>query len=518
FMVTLNEGIKKVEEIIKISSQEGKNVITGEEAFMLYDTYGFPIDLTEDMAEENGFTVDKDGFEKMMEMQRIRAREANKGDNAFTEDILVSELLSAVPKTEFIGYEHLVGQSKVLALIAEQKLVDKITDETVILVTENTPFYAESGGQVADLGVIKGHNGTMEVKDVKKVAGWILHIGQVTGSISKGEEVTLEVDSKLRSKTAKNHTATHLLHKALRQVLGEHAAQKGSLVEPNRLRFDFNHLSALKEEEIKEIEYIVNQAISETYDIECVVTDIETAQEMGAIALFGEKYGDEVRVVKAGDFTMELCGGTHVKNTGEIGAFKILSEGSVGSGLRRIEAITGQDVIDYMNHLEKELNNAAGLLKCSPQDVGKRIEALYKQLKDKEKELENIKLKISKSSSEDLVNKAVDIKGAKVLIEAVESQDANSMRQNAEMLKDKLGSAVVLLGSALGEKVLFVCFVSRDLVQKGLHAGNIVGAAAKVAGGGGGGRPDMAQAGGKDATKLNAALEEARKVVENSFA
>lgn len=518
FMVTLNEGIKKVEEIIKLATQEGKNVISGEDAFMLYDTYGFPIDLTEDMAEENGFVVDKDGFEKMMEDQRIRARQANKGDNAFTEDILVSELLAKVPNTEFIGYEQLAGKSKVLALIAEDKLVDKVNNEMAILVTDNTPFYAESGGQVADLGLIKGLNGTMEVRDVKRVAGWVLHIGQVIGSIGKDEAVTMEVDNKHRSETAKNHTATHLLHKALRQVLGEHAAQKGSLVEPNRLRFDFNHLTALKDEELKEIESIVNQAISETYDIEYIITDLDSAQEMGATALFGEKYGDEVRVVKIDNFTMELCGGTHVSNTGEIGAFKIISEGSVGSGLRRIEAITGQDVIDYMNYLEKELNHAANLLKCSPQDVGKRIEALHKLLKDKEKELENIKLKMSKSSSEDLLNKAVDIEGAKILIEAVEIQDANSLRQSAEMLKDKLGSAVVLLGSAMGDKVLFVCFVSKDLVEKGLHAGKIVSAAAKVAGGGGGGRPDMAQAGGKDANKLQEALQEARNMVENTFA
>lgn len=518
FMVTLNEGIRKVEEIIKIGNQEGKKVISGEEAFMLYDTYGFPIDLTEDMAEENGFVVDKDGFEKMMEDQRIRARQANKGDNAFTEDILVSELLSSVPNTEFIGYDQLVAKSKVLALISEDKLVDKIDNERVVLVTNNTPFYAESGGQVADLGLITGPHGTIVVKDVKKIAGWILHIGQVTGSISKDEEVTMEVDNKHRGETAKNHTATHLLHRALRQVLGEHAAQKGSLVEPNRLRFDFNHLTALKDEEIKEIESIVNQAISKTYDIEYIVTDIDSAKEMGATALFGEKYDDEVRVVKVDDFTMELCGGTHVNNTGEIGAFKIISEGSVGSGLRRIEAITGQDVLDYMNFLERELNNAASLLKCSPQDVGKRIESLFKSLKDKEKELENIKLKMSKSSSEDLINKAIDIKGAKILIEAVESQDANSLRQNAEMLKDKLGSSVVLLGSAIGEKLLFVCFVSKDLVKKGLHAGNIVGAAAKVAGGGGGGRPDMAQAGGKDTNKLKEALTEARNMVENTLA
>ncbi len=517
FMVTLNEGIKKVEEIIRVQAKEGTKVISGENAFMLYDTYGFPLDLTEDMAEENGFEVDKVGFAAMMENQRLRARQANKGDNAFAEDILVAELLAELPKTEFTGYDYLAGKAKILAIITGQSTVDQAHNEKVMLVTESTPFYAESGGQVADYGVITGGSGTMVVTDVKKVAGWVLHLGEVDGYLNKHEEVTLETEVKRRSDIAKNHTATHLLHKALRQVLGEHAVQKGSLVEPNRLRFDFTHLTALQPEELKAVEAIVNQAIAGMYDIEYIVTDINSAKEMGATALFGEKYGDEVRVVKAEDFSMELCGGTHVKNTGEIGVFKILNEGSIGSGLRRIEAVTGPYAINYMNAMEEELNYAAHLLKCSPQEVGKRVEALYKSLKDKEKELENLKLEISKSSSADLIDKAVDIKGAKVLIEALPSQDANALRQNAEMLKDKLGSSVVLLGSVIEDKVAFVCFVSKDLVAKGLHAGKIVGVAAKVAGGGGGGRPDMAQAGGKDVTKLGEALAEAKNMVENTF-
>ncbi|HZK43781.1 MAG TPA: alanine--tRNA ligase [Syntrophomonadaceae bacterium] len=517
FMVTLNDGIKKVDEIIKNGKQVGRNAISGEEAFMLYDTYGFPIDLTEDMAIENGFTVDKTGFDQMMEKQRIMARQANKGDSAFTEDLLVSELLSSIPKTEFVGYDLLNHDGNVLAIIYDDNLVDEATNKEVILITDNTPFYAESGGQVADLGLITGPSGAMTVKDVKNVAGWNLHIGKIKGAIRKGEKVTLKTDVAHRTETAKNHTATHLLHKALREVLGEHAQQKGSLVEDKRLRFDFTHLSALTSDELKKIETIVNRAISQMYEVESTVTDIDTAKDMGAIALFGEKYSDEVRVVQINDFSMELCGGTHVKNTGEIGVFKIMSEGSIGSGLRRIEAVTGQNAIDYMNMLEEELNYAADLLKSSTQDVGKRIAALQKSLRDKERELEKIKMEMTKSSSKNLIERTVDFKGAKILIETVESNDANSLRQNAEHLKDKLGTSVVLLGSVIGDKVAFVCFVSKDLVEKGLHAGKIVGAAAKVAGGGGGGRPDMAQAGGRDIDKLGEALAKAKDMVENTF-
>lgn len=516
FMVTLNEGIKKVEEIISLEKAKGSKVISGSDAFMLYDTYGFPLDLTEDMAEEQDFTVDIAGFAEMMENQRAKARQANVGANAFAGDILVAELLANIPKTDFIGYENLNSEAQVLAIIKDENLVNNASQD-VIIVTDKTPFYPEGGGQVADLGVITSENSTITIQDVRKVSNWILHLGKAEGIINLNDKVKMVTNEKLRLDTAKNHTATHLLHKALRQVLGEHAEQKGSLVEPTRLRFDFTHLSALKPEEIKEIERIVNSTILNMYEVKSINTNIEKAKEMGAIALFGEKYGDEVRVVKVDDYSMELCGGTHVRNTGEIGLFKIISEGSIGSGLRRIEAVTGQYAVDYFNLIEEELNKAANLLKSSPLDVNKRIEALFKNLKDKEKELDNLKLAMSKTTSEDLLNKAVDFKGAKLLIETVDSQDVNSLRQNAEMIKDKLGSAVVLLAAVIDDKIAFTCFVSKDLVAKGLHAGKIVGAAAKVTGGGGGGRPDMAQAGGKDINKLEDALKEARIMVENTF-
>lgn len=514
FFVTLNEGIRKVEEIIEKARREGRNIISGEEAFMLYDTYGFPMDLTEDMAEENGFDVDRDGFNRMMEEQKRRARQANKGEGAFARELLITELLGNLPKTVFTGYERLDDESEIIAIIKDDILKERVEDDEAVIVTKNTPFYAESGGQVADTGIIEGQNGCMEVKDVRKIGSFIIHAGTVKGLLCQGEKVALKVDKEKRAATARNHTATHLLHQALRQVLGDHAQQKGSLVEPERLRFDFSHLAPLSEEEIEKVEKIVNEAIWRMYPVQVEETSLEKAREMGAIALFGEKYGETVRVVKAGDFSMELCGGTHVKNTGEIGLFKILSEGSIGSGLRRIEAITGYAVLGYINKLEKEINETASILKTSPHNIAEKVEALTRTLKEKDREIEQLKARISKSSAEDLINHAYQVNGVNILVARSESEDINLLRQNAETLRDKLGSSVVLLGAAIGDKAAFVCFVSKDLVAKGVHAGKIVGEAARVAGGGGGGRPDMAQAGGKDISKLDEALHTAKNIIE----
>ncbi|MBO8159813.1 alanine--tRNA ligase [Thermosyntropha sp.] len=518
FFVTLNEGIKKVEEIIDKARGEGRRIITGEEAFMLYDTYGFPMDLTEDMAEENGFTVDREGFTRMMEEQKERARRANKVEGAFAQEVLITELLSGFEKTIFTGYEKLEDESELIALIKDGSLRERVEDDEVLVVVRNTPFYAESGGQVADKGIIEGDKGYLIVHDVRKMGGFIVHFGQVKGLLCRSEKVALKVDKDKRIDTARNHTATHLLHKALRMVLGEHAQQKGSLVEPERLRFDFSHLSSLTEEELRDIEYIVNEAIWQMFPVVVEETSLEEAKKMGAIALFGEKYGEEVRVVKAGDFSMELCGGTHVDNTGRIGMFKILSEGSIGSGLRRIEAVTGRYVLNHLNQLEKEMSYAATLLRTTPHNITEKIESLSRSLKEKEKELEQLKVKLSKASSEDLLSQAYEFNGVNVLVARTESEDVNLLRQNAEMLRDKLKSGIVLLGSVIGDKVSLVCFVSKDLVDKGVHAGKIVGAAAKVAGGGGGGRPDMAQAGGKEPAKLDEALKTARDLIENTLA
>ncbi|MDD3268718.1 MAG: alanine--tRNA ligase [Syntrophomonadaceae bacterium] len=519
FLLTLNEGIKKVEEILKEAKAQGKDIIPGEAAFMLYDTYGFPLDLTEDMAEENRFSVDKEAFNRCMEEQRQRARQANKGEDVFALDRLLSELLSGFANTVFTGYEKTVDNSPILAIVKDEALLDEVMDaEDVVMLTAATPFYAESGGQLADAGVIKGNQGVMEVQEVRKLAGWVLHKGLVKGLIRVGDEAVLEVASNTRMDTARNHTATHLLHRALRQVLGEHAQQKGSLVGPKRLRFDFSHLSGVSDEELSQIEQLVNQAIWKMYQVSTVVTGLEEARKMGATALFGEKYGEEVRIVKVEDFSMELCGGTHVKNTGQIGLFKILSEGSVGSGLRRIEAVTGRSALEYFYQLESELKQAAAALKTTPWEINKKIDMLGRQLKEKEKEVDALKAKVSKVSSEDLLSQAYQYKDAQILITSVDIADPNVLRQNAEMLRDKLGSGVVLLGAITGEnKVSLACFISKDLVAKGLHAGKLVNAAAQIAGGGGGGRPDMAQAGARDASKLDDALNEARNMVEKTF-
>lgn len=517
FFVTLKEGVKKVEEIIKAAAAENRQEIKGEEAFTLYDTYGFPLDLTEDMAEENKFTVDKDGFNRMMEEQRNRARQAHKGGNAFASEQLLAELLAGIPETSFSGYERYEDDSVVLAIIKDEQLVDFAADTEVTVVSSSTPFYAESGGQVADNGKISGDTGSVQVVDVQKTARWILHRGRLSGSLRKGDLIRLELDCEQRLATARNHTATHLLHKALRMVLGEHAQQKGSLVEPTRLRFDFSQLSALTEDQLAEIENIVNRSILHNYPVQTTVTGISQARDMGAMALFGEKYGEEVRVVQVDDFSMELCGGTHIGSTGQIGLFKILSEGSVGSGLRRIEALTGTHALDYLNDMEREMRIAAAYLRTIPADVNKRIETLNRAIKDKEKEVEHLKASIAKAANEDIIDLAYEYKGAHILIAPTQNQDGNSLRQNAEMLKDKLGSAVVVLGAIIEDRVALVSFASKDLVARGIHAGKIIAAAAHAAGGGGGGRPDMAQAGGKDINKLNEALAAAKEMAEKSL-
>lgn len=519
FLVTITEGLKKVEDIIKTMKREGRRTMSGAEAFMLYDTYGFPLDSAEDVASENGVAVDRDGFNEQMNLQRERARQANKGGEAFAREIMISELLTQIEAepTGFTGYDTLEDNSPLVALIKDGELVSAAQDGPIIAVTAETPFYAESGGQVADKGTITGRTGNMWVDDVQKVGPWVIHIGTLKGTLTGGENVTLEVQSGSRLDTARHHTATHLLHKALQKVLGEHAQQKGSLVEPDRLRFDFSHLSALTEAELESIEKIVNESIWQAYTVETAVKSLDEARSLGAMALFGEKYGDTVRMVQVEDYSLELCGGTHVKNTGQIGLFKILSEGSIGSGLRRIEAVAGSAALRYLQEIEQEVKKAASILKTTENEVSHRVETVTRLLKEREREIDILKAKISRSASEDLLTQAVSRGDSQVLIAQLSGLEPDALRQNAEMLKDKLGSAVVLLASANQDKVSLVCFVSKDLVEKGLHAGKIVGEAARVTGGGGGGRPDMAQAGGREPAKIEAALMAARTLVENSL-
>lgn len=518
FFATLADGLRKVEEIIEKAKEQENQVIPGAEAFMLYDTYGFPLDLTEDVAEEHGLVVDREGFWAMMEQQRERGRQSFKGEGAFALEQSLARLLKGIEETIFTGYQTLEWESQVLACIVGEERVLTASDQEAVLVLDATPFYAESGGQVADTGLLLGSKGTMQVQEVKKVGGWFLHYGTIKGWMQEGDEVKAVVDSQRRYKTAANHTATHLLHQALREVLGEHAQQRGSLVEPERLRFDFSHFQALTEEELARIEEIVNEKIRSVLPVKAVVTTLQEAKQQGALALFGEKYQDSVRMVEIQNFSKELCGGTHVDNTGRIGMMVIVEEGSIGAGLRRIEALTGDAAMKYLKEQDRLVRRLAGLLKATPSELVEKTEALLRQIKETEKQLENLITRTQKEKAMRLLDSAVKLNGCSVLVAEVEAPDMNSLRNNAEMLRDKLGSSVVVLGSRLDDKVGFAAFVSKDLVARGVHAGKIVGEIAKLAGGGGGGRPDMAQAGGKNPEKLPDSLRLAREIIEKALA
>jgi alanyl-tRNA synthetase len=517
FFTTLSDGLRKVEDIVTRLREQGDQVIPGKDAFMLYDTFGFPIDLTEDVAEEYGLTVDKEGFEAMMEAQKERGRKSFRNEGAFALEKSVASLLEGENATDFVGYQCLEWESEVLAIIQNGEGVDSVNDGEAVVVLLETPFYAESGGQTADRGVIKGPEGELAVNDVQKAAGWILHYGRVNGTLRQGQEVTAQVDAEHRQATAANHTATHLLHQALRDTVGDHAQQKGSLVEPERLRFDFSHFAPLTPAEMQTIEEIVNRKVWSLLPVRALQTSLAEAKEMGAMALFGEKYGDQVRMVEVEGFSKELCGGTHVKNTGEIGLFKIVSEASIGAGLRRIEAITAGAAWESLRQADEELKKAAAFMKVGPAEVPDRVEYLLRQLREKEKELETLKSRMEKEKATDVLNQAVKVKDISVLTAEIQASDMNSLRENAELLRDKLGSSVVILGSRIDDKVGFAAFVSKELTGRGLHAGKIIGQVAKIAGGGGGGRPDMAQAGGKDPEKIGEALQAAREIIEKSL-
>lgn len=517
FFTTLSDGLRKVEDIVARLREQGNNTIPGKDAFMLYDTFGFPIDLTEDVAEEYGLTVDKDGFEAMMAAQKERGRKSFKSEDAFALEKSIASLLEGETATDFVGYQCLDWESEVMAIIQNGQGVESVEDGEALVILMETSFYAESGGQTADKGIIKGPEGILEVTDVQKVAGWFLHYGTVDGTLRQGQEVVAQVDVERRQATAANHTATHLLHQALRDTVGDHAQQKGSLVEPERLRFDFSHFAPLSPEEMRTIEDKVNRKVWSLLPVKAQQTSLAEAKEMGAMALFGEKYGDQVRMVEVEGFSRELCGGTHVKNTGEIGIFKIVTEASIGAGLRRIEAVTAGEAWADLRNAEEELKKTAAVIKTSPAEVAERVDSLVRQLREKEKELETLRNRLEKEKAADVLDLAVKVKDISVLTAEIQASDMNSLRQNAEMLRDKLGSSVVVLGARIEDKVGFAAFVSKELTKRGLHAGQIVGQVARIAGGGGGGRPDMAQAGGKDPEKLMEALQAARVIVEKSL-
>jgi alanyl-tRNA synthetase len=508
FHETLHEGLSILGNVIKKEKEKGSDTIPGSDVFRLYDTYGFPVELTEEYAEEEGMKVDHAGFETEMELQRERARSARQEVGSM--QVQGGVLGDIVVESQFVGYDQLETSSTVVAIVKHGELVDEaFSGDEVQLILDVTPFYAESGGQIADRGIIQAEGVTVSVKDVQKAPnGQNLHRAIVESGILKTDaKVTASVHQDNRVQIIKNHTATHLLHQALKDVLGTHVNQAGSLVEPDRLRFDFSHFGQVKPEELEEIEKIVNEKIWKNIEVDISLKPIAEAKSMGAMALFGEKYGDIVRVVKVGDYSLELCGGCHVPNTSVIGLFKIVSEGGIGAGTRRIEAVTGESAYQLMNDQVALLKDAADKLKTNPKEVVNRIEVLMTEIKQLQRENESLAAKLGNIEAGNLVSKAKQIDGVTVLAAKVQASDMNNLRNMADDLKQKIGSAIILLGSVNEGKVNLIAAVTKDLIDKGYHAGKLIKEVATRCGGGGGGRPDMAQAGGKDPEKLDSALQ-----------
>ncbi|WP_331691790.1 alanine--tRNA ligase [Pseudomonas sp. ZY71] len=499
FSKTLEHGLKILEQdLLELKG----TVVPGDVVFKLYDTYGFPMDLTADIARERSLTVDEAGFEREMEAQRVRARSAS----SFGLDY--NTLVKVDVATEFTGYKDTSGSAKIVAIYKDGQSVDVLNEgEEAVIVLNQTPFYAESGGQIGDCGYLQAGNARFDVRDTTKTGGAFLHHGVLdSGSLTIGAPVETHVDAEVRHATSLNHSATHLLHAALRQVLGEHVQQKGSLVDSQRLRFDFSHFEAIKPEQIKALEDIVNAEIRKNSSVETEETDIETAKNKGAMALFGEKYGDNVRVLSmGGDFSVELCGGIHANRTGDIGLLKIISEGGVASGVRRIEAVTGAQALAYLNAAEEQLKEAASLVKGSRDNLIDKLSAVLERNRQLEKQLEQLQAKAASAAGDDLSSSALDVKGVKVLAARLDGQDAKALLALVDQLKNKLGRAVILLGSVHEEKVVLVAGVTKDLTGQ-LKAGDLMKQAAAAVGGKGGGRPDMAQGGGVDAGALDGAL------------
>ncbi len=520
FNRTIDQGLAILAEMEAAMEKEGKKELAGADAFKLYDTYGFPIDLTMEILGEKGFAVDEDGFAKAMEEQKVKARSARKTTNYMGADVTVYESIDPSVTTEFVGYDRLEHTSKITVLTTETELAEALTDgETGTVIVEETPFYATMGGQCGDRGVITAPDGIFEVMDtVKLLGGKVGHIGKVTkGMLKKGDTVTLSVDAERRNDTCRNHSATHLLQKALRTVLGTHVEQAGSYVDGERLRFDFSHFSAMTKEEIARAEEIVREQIARSLPVETSIMSIEDAKKSGAMALFGEKYGETVRVVKMGGFSTELCGGTHVADTGAISAFKILSESGVAAGVRRIEALTGNGVFRYYEELEQTLADAAKTVKATPAGLVERLEHLMAEIKALQGENESLKSKAAKEALGDVMDQVQDVKGVKLLAVKVSGVDMNGLRDLGDQLKAKLGEGVIVLVSDADGRVNLVSMATEAAMAKGAHAGNLLKGIASLVGGGGGGRPNMAQAGGKNPAGMDAAIAEAKKVLEGQI-
>ncbi len=510
FLETVEQGMEILKEFIDELKVQGKDVLDGSLAFKLYDTFGFPIDLTREILYEQGLNVDEDGFLNCLEEQRERARKAQTTSSSMSQSLGEIKDLEKI-SSKFVGYDLFECEALVKGIIKDNRLVNKAGDEeseNVQILLNKTPFYAESGGQVGDQGEIIGEKSRAIVEDTY-YSPFEQPVHQIViseGQIEVGDTVKCKVYRKRRESIKKNHSSTHLLHHTLRNILGAHVEQAGSLVAPDRLRFDFTHFEAVTEEELADIEKQVNLLIWENYPVTVTVTDYDKAKEMGAVSLFGEKYENEVRVVEMGS-SMELCGGTHVNTTGEIGLLKIISESGVGAGLRRIEAITGEKAFEYMNEALKKIKNISSLLKTNEDNLVKKVEETLESLKGKEKELKTFKENIWKKELEEILEKVTKVDGVSVLAHHVKEGDPESLRRIGDYLKNKLNSGVIVLGSSHDNKVQFISMVTKDLTDRGIHAGDLVKKVAEVTGGGGGGRPTMAQAGGKNPEKINEALE-----------
>ncbi|WP_087971762.1 alanine--tRNA ligase [Oceanobacillus rekensis] len=514
FHETLNDGLDILTTVMEQEKGNGNTVIPGEEVFRLYDTYGFPKELTAEYVEEQGFTIDKEGYNREMNKQRERARNARqKVDSMQVQDTILSEI---DVKSEFIGYDKLETDALVETIIGGKEVINSaVKDDEVYLYLNRTPFYAESGGQVADRGWIYTENASAYVLDVQKSPkGQNIHRVQIKdGEIRQGDKVKAVIDSHFRNFVIKNHTATHLLHQALKDVLGNHVNQAGSLVTPERLRFDFSHFNSVSSEELKEIEQIVNEKVWESISLIISNKKLDAAKEMGAMALFGEKYGDIVRVVQIGDYSLELCGGCHVTTTSEIGLFKIVSESGIGAGTRRIEAVTSKHAYEFLNNKLSILSSSAELVKSMDEQLPEKIEGLQQELKISQKENESLSAKLSNLEATSILDQVENVNDVPLLAQKVNVKDMNQLRNMVDGLKQKLATGVILLAAENNGKVQLAAGISKDLNGKGLHAGNLIKRAATICGGGGGGRPDMAQAGGKDPSKIENALESAKNYI-----
>ena len=519
FHETLFMGNKRLDELMEGLRRSGQKRLSGQDAFQLYDTFGFPFEMTKSILEESGLNVDESGFEREMEKQREQARSSTQMTGNIFDEGPIGIIKETAKETTFLGYENCEIESRVIGLIIEEKLVKAAdTGQEVHIVLDQTPFYAEAGGQVGDTGIVQTKNSKVEVSNTKKSNDIIVHIGKVVeGKIKTNENVTCVIDKGRRAAIKRNHSATHLLHYTLRQVVGQHAEQSGSLVAPERLRFDFHHFEGIKKDEIARIEELMNERIMENTPVATEEMALDKARKAGATALFGEKYGENVRVVSIGDYSQELCAGTHVKNTGEIGLFKITSESSIAAGIRRLEAVTGNDALTRIRQKEKTLDRLCNVLDVQENMAVQRAEELMLQVRDLRKDVQKAKKEGTREFSSELIANAREISGVKIVTEVIEGVDIDDLRKTVDSLKESLGSVAIVLGTTEDGKVTLITSLSNDLVKKGLHAGNIARDIAKIVGGGGGGRADMAQAGGQLPDKINEAIDLGFRIIQEKI-